>query len=762
MFKKIKEEHYLIAIYVVSIIVFAAMFFAFNYVENKQKKALYNFVYNQKIEQNKKDIRLETYAAISFIDSYTKLFISDTYVKLRDSLRIIKKEITQPVSNSQLERLSKENGVRLAVFNDNGSSNIDFISLKNCRPYKNNIISNFGDVALKICFSPTIKADQNSGKFLVASTKLDNSTTLIAYKPMLEIENKIMDYVFPKLKNFIFKDKNKDSYFFVVKILNLNGGKNFAMNIYNKSLGVRIGKVESSAGTDAKGNRYREKYIQGLKKYGETYSEYWYSSPTTNKPQLKISFRKYYKPLQWMVGTGFYVNRIKMKTDIFTEGMLNYIKTFQIALFVLYVLTLLAIYIINTEFFSVANEDTENITSKISEKIAEIKPIDIDSLHFERFKTIAITLNNFSKTLQLKEDKIEQNRIEFLKTFINIVEIRDIYTKGHSQRVAKYAQEIGKILNLSKQNQYDLYVSGLLHDIGKVAIPDSILLKPGKLSEYEYKIMKYHPEFSYDLVKNIEFFQYISTFIKQHHERCDGSGYPDGLKCEEITLEGKILAIADAFDALVTTRPYRKQFSISQAIAIMKNMPLDQSIINKIEPHLSDIYFEEKIEQNSLSSKIADIEESRITIFETDTFTGLYKIKLLIEYINDLIDNNIEFYLFMIDIKYLKKINYIFGYEKGDELILKFAKTINEIKDAHYKTRVGSNYFAFVYMGKKPLEIKKELEKRLNSIEIDNQKIGYFVTYLTSHNIKNAEELIYFAEMQIESMKFSAYKKESG
>ncbi len=116
----------------------------------------------------------------------------------------------------------------------------------------------------------------------------------------------------------------------------------------------------------------------------------------------------------------------------------------------------------------------------------------------------------------------------------------------------------------------------------------------------------------------------------------------------------------------------------------------------------------------------------------------------------------------MIDIKYLKKINYIFGYEKGDELILKFAKTINEIKDAHYKTRVGSNYFAFVYMGKKPLEIKKELEKRLNSIEIDNQKIGYFVTYLTSHNIKNAEELIYFAEMQIESMKFSAYKKESG
>ena len=222
------------------------------------------------------------------------------------------------------------------------------------------------------------------------------------------------------------------------------------------------------------------------------------------------------------------------------------------------------------------------------------------------------------------------------------------------------------------------------------------------------------------------------------------------------------MAIADVFDALVTTRPYRKQFSISQAIAIMKDMPLDQSIVNKIEPHLSDIYFEENAELDNISSKIADVEESRISLFEMDTLTGLYKIKRLIDYIDGLIDNNIEFYLFMADIKHLKKINYTFGYEKGNELILRFANSINEIKGAQHRTRVGSNYFAFVYLGKKPVEIKKELEKRLNSIEIDNQKIGYFVTYLTSHNIKNAEELIYFAEMQIESMKFSAYKKESG
>jgi len=762
MFKKFSEKHYLSVLYITSIIVFAIMFFAFNYVENNQKKAIYSFVYNQKIEQNKKDIKLETYAAISFIDSYTKLLISNTYEKLKDRLRIIKKEIVQPPTNGQLELLSKVNGVKLAIFNDNGSSDIDFISLKKCKPYSNNIISNFGDVALKICFSPTIKVGKKPTKFLVASTKLDNNTTLIAYKPMLEIENKIMDYVFPKLQNFIFKGKNEESYFFVVKILSLDGGKKFAMNIYNKSLGVSIGKTASSSGTDAKGNHYREKYLEGLKKHGETYSTYWYSSPTTNKPQLKISFRKYYKPLQWMVGTGFYVNRIKAQANIFTKDMFNHIKTFQIALFILYISALFIIYLINSKYLSIANDDTKKITSTISDKIAEIKPIDIDSLHFERFKTIANALNNFSKTLRLKESKIEQNRIEFLKTFINIVEIRDIYTKGHSQRVAKYAQEIAKVLNLSEQKCYDLYIAGLLHDIGKVAIPDSILLKPGKLSEYEYKIMKYHSEFSYDLVKNIEFFKYISIFIKQHHERCDGSGYPEGVKCDEITLEGKILAIADVFDALVTTRPYRKSFTLPQAVEIMKDMPLDQTIINKIEPHLKDIYLEENIEQDNLSFKIADVEESRIALFEIDTLTGLYKIKRLIDYIDSLIDNNIEFYLFMIDIKHLKKINYTFGYEKGNELILRFAKSINGIKDALYKSRVGSNYFAFVYMGEKPLEIKKELERQLNSIEINNQKIEYFVTYLTSHNIKNAEELIYFAEMQIESMKFSTYKKERG
>ncbi len=761
MFKRFNEKAYLITIYLAIAAIFIVMFISFTYIENKQEKTIYNFVYTQKIAQNKKDIKLETYAALSFIDSYTKLIISNTYENLVNKLKVIKQEVKQPLTREQITLLENQNGIKLALFFDNDSNSVDFLNIKYCKSYSNNIISEFSDISLKICDSPTIKIGDKPEQFLVATTRLTDNATLVAYKPMLEIENKIMHYIFPKLQNMIFKDKNKDSYFFIVKILNLNGGNNFAMNIYNKSLGVSIGKTVSSNGVDIKGNRYREKYLKGLRKNSETYSEYWYPSPSSNKPSLKISFRKYYKPLRWMVGTGFYADKIKQEAALFTKDMFNRLKSIQVVLFILYLITILIIYFINAKFLSVAKEDSSNITQNISDKIAEIKPVDTDKLHLERFKTIAETLNNFSKTLVAKEKKIEQNRIEFLKTFANIVEVRDVYTKGHSQRVARYAKEIARILNINKQKRYDLYVAGLLHDLGKVAIPDNILLKPGRLSEYEYKIMKYHPEFSYDLVKDIEFFKGIAIFIRQHHERCDGSGYPDGLVCEKITLEGRILAIADVFDALTTTRPYRDAFSIEKAIDIMKEMALDRTIIEKAEPFFKDIYLEENEIYDNVSSKVLDVEKSRFELFGLDTFTGFYKIKSLIDFMDKLMENGVEFYLFVVDIKKLKKINYMFGYEKGNELIIKFADAIKGIEQATFKSRIGSNYFAFIYTGKKPLDIKNRLIERLNSIYVNDHKGEFFIAFLPSSNIKNAEELIYLAEMQIESMKFSLFKNSS-
>ncbi|AEA34184.1 HD domain-containing phosphohydrolase [Hippea maritima] len=595
---------------------------------------------------------------------------------------------------------------------------------------------------------------------LLALTPITDSIKLGAYKNMLEVENQIMEYTFPQLNKFILTDKNQDSYFFVVRMLNLNGGDAFAMNIYNKSKGVSIGKPVSSKGTDAKGNPYREKYLKALREKGETYSTYWYPSPTTSKPRLKISFRKYYKPLHWMIGTGFYVDAIKQTATLFTNNLFKRIRYFQLLLFSLYLLTVALIHIINNQFSSVTNKDTNLITSAIPKIGLKKDPIEINRIHLSKLKTIAEKLNSLSATIIDKSEQIEKNRIEFIRTFVKVLEVRDFYTKGHSERVALYAQKIAQILGLSEKKQQDIYIAGLLHDLGKVAIPDSILLKPGKLSEYEYKIMKYHPVFSYELTKDVEFFKGISKFIRQHHERCDGSGYPDGLKCEEITLEGKILAIADVFDALTTSRPYRKAFSLEEALKTMKDMPLDTNIIAVIENKIKDIYIEEK--KNELpSDMLSRVEKSRIDLFEKDVFSGIHRIKSLINFIDKLIDNQIDFYLFMVDIKHLKKINYLFGYQKGNEVINRVVSTIKNLKFALYPSRVGSNYFAFVYTKYDVVKINKELLNELKKIKINNTEVEFFTTFIHSKGLRNGEEVIYLAEMQIESLKCSSLRKKN-
>ncbi|WP_025270294.1 HD domain-containing phosphohydrolase [Hippea sp. KM1] len=754
------EGSYLKAVYAVLFATFIIMSGAFYYIEKNQKEAIYNFVYNYELNRQKKEIKLETYAAISFIDSYTKSTIKNTFKSLAYEVSLEKIKLN-PHTKSLLNTLKDERirkGAKFVFFFDNNTSTVDFLNLNKCKPYRENLNLSFNDIHLYMCQSEKLKEGQFNETFLLATTPISDDILLGAYKPMLELENKIMEYTFPQLNKFILADKNQDSYFFVVKMLNLNGGDAFAMNIYNKSKGVSIGKPASSKGTDAKGNPYREEYLKALREKGETYSAYWYPSPTTNKPRLKISFRKYYEPLHWMIGTGFYVDSIKQTASMFADDLFRQLKYFQLLLFGLYLATMALIHLINTKFSSDTNKDTNLITSAIPHIGSKKDPIDIDKLHLKRLKTIAKALNELSTTIIDKNEQIERNRIEFLRTFVKVLEVRDFYTKGHSERVALYAQKIAQILGLSKRQQYDLYIAGLLHDLGKVAIPDSILLKPGKLSDYEYEIMKYHPVFSYELIKDVEFFKGIAKFVRQHHERCDGSGYPDGLKCEQITLEGKILAIADVFDALTTSRPYRRAFSLEESLEIIKNMPLDKTIISAIEHKLKEIYIEEK-EDTLPSEMLSRVEKSRIDLFEKDVFTGLHRIKSLINFADKLIENQIDFYLFMVDIKHLKKINYIFGYQKGNELIAQVAAIIRNLKFALHPSRVGSNYFAFIYAKDDVVKIEKELLNELKDIKIGNIDVEFLTTFVHSKGSKNGEEIIYLAEMQLESLKCSSIKQ---
>lgn len=159
--------------------------------------------------------------------------------------------------------------------------------------------------------------------------------------------------------------------------------------------------------------------------------------------------------------------------------------------------------------------------------------------------------------------------IEELSELAKSVEEKDPYTHGHSDRVQSIAIRIANKMNLSKSRIEDLTFASLFHDIGKTKIPDEILLKPEKLTVEEYDIMKQHPTFGVELVKDT-YYQNISEIIAQHHERIDGSGYPLGLTGNDILLESKIIAVSDTYDSMTTDRPYRKGLSKETAIEEIK------------------------------------------------------------------------------------------------------------------------------------------------------------------------------------------------
>jgi len=152
------------------------------------------------------------------------------------------------------------------------------------------------------------------------------------------------------------------------------------------------------------------------------------------------------------------------------------------------------------------------------------------------------------------------------------IETRDPYTAGHQRRVTKLACLIGEVMRLSTDRIEGLRMSGELHDIGKIQVPAEILSKPGKISDAEYTIIKTHAQVGHDILKTIEFPWPVAKIVLQHHERMDGSGYPQGLKGERILLEARILAVADVIEAMATHRPYRPALSIAEALnEISKN-----------------------------------------------------------------------------------------------------------------------------------------------------------------------------------------------
>lgn len=172
--------------------------------------------------------------------------------------------------------------------------------------------------------------------------------------------------------------------------------------------------------------------------------------------------------------------------------------------------------------------------------------------------------------LSQAKDKLEKAYLESIETLRYTVEAKDPYTKGHSDRVAEFSVLIGKKLGLSEEDLKTLRIGGLFHDIGKIGIPDSILLKDERLTPEEYSEIKHHPSIGTHILSNATIFSNIIPIVKHHHERYDGRGYPENLKGEDIPLLARIATVADAFDAMSSRRTYRNSLDINTIIDEIK------------------------------------------------------------------------------------------------------------------------------------------------------------------------------------------------
>jgi len=170
-----------------------------------------------------------------------------------------------------------------------------------------------------------------------------------------------------------------------------------------------------------------------------------------------------------------------------------------------------------------------------------------------------------------KEETLRKAVNGIINAIALTVETRDPYTSGHQVRVAKLATMIAKEMNFSSEQVEGINMAAAIHDIGKISVPAEILSKPSRLSDIEYQLIKIHPEAGYNIVKDIEFPWPIATIILQHHERINGSGYPKGLKGEEILPETRILSVADVVEAIASHRPYRPAYGIDIALEEILN-----------------------------------------------------------------------------------------------------------------------------------------------------------------------------------------------
>ena len=199
----------------------------------------------------------------------------------------------------------------------------------------------------------------------------------------------------------------------------------------------------------------------------------------------------------------------------------------------------------------------------------------------QQMEDIRLTRDHLEEEIRQKTIEKEQLLINIVKTLAGTIDAKDTYTNGHSSRVAEYSREIARRYGYSDSAQNDIYIMGLLHDIGKIGIPDAVINKPSKLTDEEYDLIKTHPVVGANILSNIREKSELAIGARWHHEKYGGGGYPDGLKGTEIPEQARIIAVADSYDAMTSYRSYR---------APMPQVRVKEEIINGIGTQFDECF----------------------------------------------------------------------------------------------------------------------------------------------------------------------------
>lgn len=343
------------------------------------------------------------------------------------------------------------------------------------------------------------------------------------------------------------------------------------------------------------------------------------------------------------------------------------------------------------------------------------------------------------KSLQLNATEREKikNYQSMISLIIDLIDKRDSYTAGHSQRVSHYCEIITRAMYHDEGLVNKIKEAAVLHDVGKIAIPDSILLKPEKLTPTEKELINYHLTAGYDLLSKVDMYKELAEIIRYHHERYDGAGYPQGISGEQIPPLARIMIVADAFDAMTTDRIYKPRKSVDEAIKeleLHKGSQFDPDVIDVAIAVLKDVTINaaEQFPKTSL-------EEERFAYYLKDQLTGLNN-HWALESILKINQHTFEYrFATVITLENLMTFNRINGWHNGNILLETFSDLLKSRYQHYHIYRIFGN--TFIIVSQDYLDLSATIPVATKFLEEKNITLSLTVIHLIEQKIDSISRL---------------------